>query len=82
MSMDILDKESEGQHILSPEVGSNTPRTTQSTQFSHAQDDETGFYKDMSFNNKQELDIALNLHFFRRKGITSNAQPIKVYGKP
>ncbi|XP_060182899.1 uncharacterized protein LOC132612813 [Lycium barbarum] len=58
VDMDIPDNRSVkphgsgGEPIPIPELTSNTPCAAQSSQSSHVQDDETGFYKGMSFNSR------------------------------
>ena len=44
-----------------PTVGSNNPHTSQSSRVKNVRDDEIGFYKGMTFKNKQELANSLKI---------------------
>ncbi|KAG5631112.1 hypothetical protein H5410_002829 [Solanum commersonii] len=44
-----------------PIVGSNIPCSSQSSRVSNVRDDETGFYKGMTFKNKEELANSLKI---------------------
>ncbi|XP_059294431.1 uncharacterized protein LOC132047397 [Lycium ferocissimum] len=67
VDVDIPDNGSGADPIPIPEVASNTVGTTQSIQSSHVQDDETGFYKGMSFKNKEALATWLKLACLKKK---------------
>ena len=44
-----------------PIVGSNNPRASQTSRVNNVRDDEKGFYKGMTFKNKQELENSLKI---------------------
>uniref|UniRef100_M1DMK8 Uncharacterized protein n=1 Tax=Solanum tuberosum TaxID=4113 RepID=M1DMK8_SOLTU len=44
-----------------PIIGSNNPASSQSSRVKNVQDDETGFYKGMTFKNKEELANSLKI---------------------
>ncbi|KAG5595869.1 hypothetical protein H5410_037101 [Solanum commersonii] len=56
---DVPDFESHNPHI--PIVGSNIPCSSQSSRVNNVRDDETNFYKGMTFKNKEELENSLKI---------------------
>ncbi|KAH0742994.1 hypothetical protein KY290_030987 [Solanum tuberosum] len=56
---DVPDFESHNPPI--PIVGSNIPYSSQSSRVNNVRDDETGFYKGMTFKNKEELTSSLKI---------------------
>ncbi|KAG5630716.1 hypothetical protein H5410_002433 [Solanum commersonii] len=49
-----------------PIIGSNNPASSQSSRVKNVQDDETGFYKGMTFKNKEELANSLKIAFLKK----------------
>ncbi|KAG5630979.1 hypothetical protein H5410_002696 [Solanum commersonii] len=64
-----------------PIVGSNIPCSSQSSRVNNVRDDETGFYKGMTFKNKEELANSLKIvclkKDFRLKKIYKDAEHAK-----
>ncbi|XP_015160483.1 uncharacterized protein [Solanum tuberosum] len=56
---DVLDFESHNSHI--PIVGSKLPCSSQSSRVNNVRNDETDFYKGMTFKNKEELANSLKI---------------------
>ncbi|KAH0650568.1 hypothetical protein KY284_030480 [Solanum tuberosum] len=65
----------ESNNPSTPVVGSNIPSSSQSSRVNNVRDDETGFYKGMTFKNKEELTNSLKIACLKKDFRLKKARP-------